>query len=549
MKEITAGSFNRVMSQLNKTVCCFITAFRGHKYDEEGNETDLDASHNDNRKRNKHLEADIKEAGLAFYRCKGGYIEKDSQGNENEVTEDTFCVANNKFNDEDFTNLMIDLGTKYDQDSILITEPKKDKDARKVVSIIGRYYCTSTRVGTIGSVLDEFDNLTVSDISEYFTKLYGKSFTLEKISSNVSKEVSHIYGLNSNFLGSVFFEEHYPHLAIKRKKYSSSKMPVRIRMTASIMKKYAKDLGSGLTFDDVIKLANQRPIGMISAITEENGNDPEAREQATKELEIAISGKYDYFTVFGGWVNSDGSESTEESFIVLGEEYWDDDKDLSGRHNETNYLYFKKNMIEWCKEFKQNAVLVISRAEDVSELNPRLLEMRDDAYRVFSDPRFMKILKPQEYREMKDNAEDAVKVLTNPEYEELFKEYNLEGEVNAFLEYNKQVGTHKLYSLEAAYYDKDGKMTSHFNNVTPQQVGQYFTSLAREIGANRFTILSHNLRYSHKRNMPFAGQKYEFKQIKAYKERLAKFNRYAINMREGRVARSSLAKIKAYLGL
>ena len=545
MKEITAGSFNRVMSQLDKTSCCFITAFRGHKYDEGGNETDVDASHNDNRKRNKNLEADIRSSGLAFYRCKGGYMEKDLNGESREVTEDTFCVANNKFNDEDFVNLMIDLGSKYDQDSILITFPKKEKDERKVTSIIGRYYCTSPRTGNVGEVLDEFDNLSVSDISEYFTKLYGKSFTLEKISSNVSKEVSHIYGLNSNFLGSVFFEEHYPHLAVKRKKYASS-VPEKLRVASSLHNKYvAKDLGSALSLEDVVKLAHRQPVGMISAITEDNSNDPKAREEATHNLEVTIADRYDFFRVYGGWVNSDGSESTEESFVVLGSLYSEDSTD---KHNEIVLNNFKKDMIKWCGEFKQQAVLIISKAEDISRLSPEILEKRDDAYRVFSDPRFLKVLTREEYRDMKDSLEDAQKILSNPEYTEQFEEWQLSGEVNTFLEYVKEAGTHKLYSLEAKYYDSNGNVTMEFNNVTPKQIGQYFTSLAREIGAKRFTILAHNLRYVAKRLQWNPRQKYILREVTSSKDRYG----YILSNRKGinydRVYKSELRNILEYLG-
>jgi len=231
-RERTAATFNRVMGQLDKTVCCFITAFRGHKYDDEGNETEEDASHNDNRKRNKNLEADIKSAGLAFYRCKGGYRETDLNGESREVAEDTFCVANNKYSDEDFVNLMIDLGVRYDQDSILITIPNKSGNDRKTADITGRYYCTSTRVGTIGEILDEFNNLSVSDISEYFTKLYGKSFTLEKISSDITTDYVSSIGrsVNTRFLASQAFAEKYPHLALKRAVYKrGGRVPVSLR--------------------------------------------------------------------------------------------------------------------------------------------------------------------------------------------------------------------------------------------------------------------------------------------------------------------------------
>lgn len=235
----TAASFNRVMTQMDKTVCCFITAFRGHKYDENDMETEDDASRNDNRKRNKRLEADIKDSRLAFYRCKGGYREVDLKGDSREVTEDTFCVANNKYTDEDFVNLMIDLGVKYDQDSILITFPNKT-GGRKVADITGRYYCTSTRTGTIGQVLDEFDHLTQSDISEYFTKLYGKSFTLERISSDISGEYVSSIGssVNTRFLASNRFAEKYPHLAVRRRVYSrGTSMPKRLERYSELVRR------------------------------------------------------------------------------------------------------------------------------------------------------------------------------------------------------------------------------------------------------------------------------------------------------------------------
>jgi hypothetical protein len=134
-EEIFAASFNRAVSHMNKTQCGFITAFR--EYDSDGNEL----SHNERLRRNKKLEADIRASGLTFIRSTGGFIENKGTDLEKRVFESTFCVINNRFAPNDFIKLMVDWCGKYEQDSVLITNPRRENNSNnKAINVVGIYY-------------------------------------------------------------------------------------------------------------------------------------------------------------------------------------------------------------------------------------------------------------------------------------------------------------------------------------------------------------------------------------------------------------------------
>lgn len=229
----TAGSFNRLMGNMNKYTVCFISAWRAHHYEYNGElsesslpgkETDQPASHNENQKRSKILESLLKKEGLQFNKCEGGYREESSKsenGREEHVTEKSYAVVNNKYNDEDFINLMIQLGTKFDQDSILITQPTNEGNDRKIANVTGDYYITNPKVGTVGSVDMHFDSIEPSAVSDYFTRVFGKSFTLTTVAS-LEKDVYVSNSLNMRICRSAKFNRLHPHLALKRKYYRSN---------------------------------------------------------------------------------------------------------------------------------------------------------------------------------------------------------------------------------------------------------------------------------------------------------------------------------------
>ena len=157
---IVASSFSHVVDYMNKYDCIFITAYRS------------EYSHKQNIKRNKQLADDIHSSELTYIKAKGGFIETIADGDKIRVTEDTFCVVNNRYRTEDFIKLGVSWCKKYDQDAVLITTPTQNKNRNYALNVVGRYYTQS------GAIDMKFDNATIQDAEEYFTNICGKDFVL-----------------------------------------------------------------------------------------------------------------------------------------------------------------------------------------------------------------------------------------------------------------------------------------------------------------------------------------------------------------------------------
>lgn len=205
-ESIFASSFNRAISHMNKTQCGFITAFR--EFDIDGNKLTT----NEKRRRNKILEKEIRGSGLTFIRAKGGFIENKGTDLEERVSEDTFCVINNRFTPNDFIKLMVKWCGQFEQDSVLITTPMPERSknsgqplANKPINVVGKYY---TKTGSIDM---EFDNATIQDAEEYFTNVCGKDFVLS--STEICETEGHnIYGTTGRVMGIQDFKDLYPEL-------------------------------------------------------------------------------------------------------------------------------------------------------------------------------------------------------------------------------------------------------------------------------------------------------------------------------------------------
>lgn len=214
---IMASSFNRVLQHMNDTECCFITAYR-----------DV-FNHTVNEKRNKLLEKKIKDAGFSFIRASDGYVEHDAEGNPVDVTEDTFCVINNRYTKDDFIKWAISLCKDVDpnktlcapndpardsgiqnQEAVLVTIPVPvdgpTRSKPRAVGIIGRYYDAN------GNIDMEFGDVTISDITEYFTWVCGKKFSLITSSEHINDFWRDVRGVAGRMLSQKEFRERYPDL-------------------------------------------------------------------------------------------------------------------------------------------------------------------------------------------------------------------------------------------------------------------------------------------------------------------------------------------------
>ena len=181
-----AGGLNRVFQNMEGFVTCILSGHRDNHYEYNtsdglptweslpGKYTNHPAPIKERRLRNEILEKKLKESGLGFNKCAGGFIEKKESSAQ--ITEYSFIVYNNRFNEDDFIKLMIYLGSKFDQDSILITKPVYTKDFSKLANIEADYYVTSPRNGVVGSKEMHFKDISMSEITKYFTRIYGREF-------------------------------------------------------------------------------------------------------------------------------------------------------------------------------------------------------------------------------------------------------------------------------------------------------------------------------------------------------------------------------------
>ena len=158
------------------------------------------------------MEQKIKQSGLGYNRCKGCYKEKQPDGSEVLSEENSFIIYNTKYNDFDFKKLMISFGELFDQDSILITYPIEKKDRKTFANIMGELISTSTRVAPIGTVLSKFENASSLDIKENFTRIYGRSYSLQSIASIVEPQGPISNGYVKEFMKKEF-KRLYPDLS------------------------------------------------------------------------------------------------------------------------------------------------------------------------------------------------------------------------------------------------------------------------------------------------------------------------------------------------
>ena len=171
-------SYNKLLDYHLKNGFCILTAFRTENTSAE------------NRELNRKLKADLRNRNLGFITVVGGYREIITKDNPNwdkadpiegkdglrsfSSMEESLLVPNyntktkEPFGDfEDLSEYIIFLGTKYDQDSVLISPP--DGKAYYVITTDREGLSEGSKVGSIDM---QFDKMGLAGIADtYFTSL------------------------------------------------------------------------------------------------------------------------------------------------------------------------------------------------------------------------------------------------------------------------------------------------------------------------------------------------------------------------------------------
>ena len=156
------ASFSRINTHLKgDRPVGMMTAFRGTY------------TYQDNKKRNKKLESDIRRAGLGYFKVSGRYIENFGKPDAEDVGEDSYFIIGNSEQDNEFKSLIKKLGAKYEQDSVLY-KPGGDKDAM----LIG----TNHTADWPGFDKEEITGKWKPNKSgEFYSKMRGRSFVFESV--------------------------------------------------------------------------------------------------------------------------------------------------------------------------------------------------------------------------------------------------------------------------------------------------------------------------------------------------------------------------------
>lgn len=191
-KYVKASSFSRLMTHMEEAECMFITAFRSSY------------SLTENAERDNQLINDINHWDLSYIKIVGGYTENDGSGDEIDVNDYFYCAINDKYTPERFAEIAVMLCKKYEQDAILVTFPVADKprttrSKQNIIRVDGKYYDKNDKVDK------ELDNITVQNVTEYFTKVGNRKFTLYGEGKENITEPIDVYGV----AGRQIFNEKY----------------------------------------------------------------------------------------------------------------------------------------------------------------------------------------------------------------------------------------------------------------------------------------------------------------------------------------------------
>ena len=105
---------------------------------------------------------------------------------------------------------MVEWCKEFDQSDVLITFPVPDtprttRSKPASIHLVCRYYDKN------GNIETEFTGVEINDISEYFTSIYNKRFTLTE-SEYIEGIKRDVYGVADSYMARKEFKKKYPDL-------------------------------------------------------------------------------------------------------------------------------------------------------------------------------------------------------------------------------------------------------------------------------------------------------------------------------------------------
>lgn len=204
LQELTETNLNRVVRGHDKNGYAMISASRQALFDENGNRLTGQSLIDENNKRTRALKDDLKSNNFSFVPVYGGYKESE----ESEPTlEKSFIVFpetadNNLHEFNDFEKTILELGNKYDQETVLIKRPNENP----------AYYDYGT-----GKFDAPFTSVSINDTTKkFFTALRKYNSNKEGSPKRFTYEE---YYLNPN--PETYGEAHKRHLGGERFHYGS----------------------------------------------------------------------------------------------------------------------------------------------------------------------------------------------------------------------------------------------------------------------------------------------------------------------------------------
>lgn len=177
---VWCSTYETVAQYVNSMTCIFISAFRGDPCRDEYYE---------------QLLKEVDKSDLTCIKCRGGLYE-------------AFCVVNNGYNDDDFVKLGVELCRKFENKSVLITFPVREKvNQRRLIEIVGKVYNGK------GQVKEKLEfGIPFMNTDECFARVFGKRVALVDKAELVATDLTPPATVNGRFIAHNKFKRKYPSL-------------------------------------------------------------------------------------------------------------------------------------------------------------------------------------------------------------------------------------------------------------------------------------------------------------------------------------------------